>query len=78
MSNPLLVEGVTDAVCFVGGALLGYGLARLLGLDPLTEHYDLPSVVGIALVGLGGGVGLNLARRWRSNRKAPKATPPRR
>ena len=74
MNHPLWVEGVSDALGFVAGALLGYGLAMLLGLNPLTEHYDLPSVAGIALVGLGGGAGLNMARRWRLKRNTPDKT----
>jgi hypothetical protein len=64
-SNPLLVEGVSDAVGFLGGALAGYWLARLLGLDPFSEGYDLASIIGIGAVGLGGGLGLQVARRWR-------------
>ncbi|WP_101049853.1 hypothetical protein [Macromonas nakdongensis] len=69
MSNPLLVEGVSDAVGFLGGALAGYGLARVLGLDPFSEGYDLATIVGIGAVGLGGGLGLQLARRWRLARR---------
>lgn len=66
--HPLLVEGLSDAVGFVGGALLGYWVARLIGVDPLAQGYDAQSLTGIALVGLGGGVGLHLARRWRKAR----------
>lgn len=64
----LLIEGVSDAVGFVGGALAGFWLARLAGLDPFSEGYGAGSVLGIAIVGLGGGVGLGLARRWRRAR----------
>ncbi|MFD0669211.1 hypothetical protein ACT80S_15935 [Ramlibacter sp. MAHUQ-53] len=66
--HPLLVEGLSDAVGFVGGALAGYWVAMLLGVDPLAQGYDAVSVTGIALVGLGGGIGLHLARRWRRAR----------
>jgi F0F1-type ATP synthase assembly protein I len=66
MKNSLLLEGVSDAVGFVAGALLGYGLGHLLGLDIFAPGYGNASIGGIVLVGLGGGGGLNLARRWRS------------
>ncbi len=65
MKNSLLLEGVSDAVGFVTGALLGYGLGNLLGLDIFAPGYGNASIGGILLVGLGGGGGLQLARRWR-------------
>jgi hypothetical protein len=65
MTNSLLLEGVSDAVGFVLGALLGYGLGQLLGLDIFAAGYGNASMGGIVLVGLGGGTGLSLARRWR-------------
>jgi hypothetical protein len=66
--HPLLIEGVSDAIGFVGGVLLAYWAARLLGLDPLAPGYGGAALGGIVLVGLGGGVGLQLARRWRRSR----------
>jgi hypothetical protein len=66
MTNKLLIEGLSDAVGFVGGALLGFWLGRLLGLDVFASGYGSASVGGIMLVGLGGGAGLQLARRWRA------------
>ena len=66
MSNPLLLEGLSDAIGFVGGALLGFWIGRLLGLDIFAAGYTNASIGGIVLVGLGGGGGLQLARRWRS------------
>jgi hypothetical protein len=66
MTNKLLVEGLSDAVGFVGGALLGFWLGRLIGLDVFTPGYGNASMGGIVLVGLGGGFGLQLARRWRA------------
>jgi len=66
----LLVEGLSDAIGFVGGALLGYWIGRLLGLDIFAEGYDNSAIGGIVLVGLGGGLGLQLARRWRKRQKA--------
>jgi F0F1-type ATP synthase assembly protein I len=65
MKNKLLLEGLSDAVGFVGGALLGFWIGRLLGLDIFAAGYGNASVGAIVLVGLGGGAGLQLARRWR-------------
>ncbi|MEG0920084.1 MAG: hypothetical protein RSD57_06040 [Comamonas sp.] len=62
----LLVEGLTDAVGFVAGALLGWGLSHLLGLQLFAEGYGRGSIIAIALVGLGGGAGLQMARIWRN------------
>ena len=67
--NPLLIEGLTDAAGFVAGALIGFALARLLGLDPLADGYGNSAIGGILLCGLGGGAGVQLARRWRASRK---------
>jgi hypothetical protein len=69
MKNNLLIEGLSDAVGFVGGALLGFWLGRLLGLDVFAAGYGNSSIGGIVLVGLGGGVGLQLARRWRNRQQ---------
>jgi hypothetical protein len=70
MKNNLLIEGLSDAVGFVGGALLGFWLGRLLGFDVFAAGYGNASIGGIVLVGLGGGGGLQLARRWRSRQGA--------
>ena len=66
----LLVEGLSDAVGFVGGALLGFWAGHLLGFDIFEAGYGNGAIAGIVLVGLGGGLGLQIARRWR-NRKKP-------
>jgi hypothetical protein len=66
----LLIEGLSDAIGFVGGALLGYWIGRLLGLDIFADGYGNSAIGGIVLVGLGGGLGLQLARRWRKRQKA--------
>ncbi len=63
--NPLL-EGISDAVGFVGGALLGFWAGRLLGWDVFASGYGTDSIGGIVLVGLGGGLGLQLARKWQA------------
>jgi hypothetical protein len=67
--NPLLLEGLADAVGFVGGALIGYWLGLAFGLDIFEAGYTNASIGAILLVGLGGGIGLQLARRWRLARK---------
>jgi hypothetical protein len=66
MKNRLLLEGISDAMGFVVGALLGFGLGQLLGLDIFAPGYGNSSLFGIVLVGLGGGTGLQVARRWRA------------
>ncbi|MEI6760307.1 MAG: hypothetical protein WCO22_07635 [Betaproteobacteria bacterium] len=66
------VEGLADAVGFVGGALLGFWLGRLVGLDVFSPGYNAASMGGIVLVGLGGGLGLQLARRWQLARRHKK------
>ena len=65
----MLLEGLSDAVGFVGGALLSFGIGYLLGLKIFDAGYSNSSIVGIVLVGLGGGLGLQAARRWRSRQK---------
>ena len=70
--NKLLLEGLSDAIGFIGGALLGYWVGRLLGLNIFAEGYGNASIAGIVLVGLGGGIGLQLARRWRVKRNKQK------
>lgn len=72
MKNNLWLEGLSDAVGFVGGALLGFWAGRLLGLDVFAAGYGGASIGGIVLVGLGGGLGLQLARRWRARQAAAK------
>jgi hypothetical protein len=67
--NPLLAEGLTDAVGFVGGVLVAYGAGTLLGFDPMAAGYEGSAIAGIVLAGIGGGVGLQLARRLRAGRK---------
>lgn len=68
MHNSLWLEGLSDAVGFIGGALLGFWAGRLLGLDIFAPGYGNASIGGILLVGLGGGGGLQLARRWRAGK----------
>jgi predicted lipid-binding transport protein (Tim44 family) len=70
MSRNLLAEGLSDAVGFVGGALLGFWAGRLLGWNIFAAGYGIDSIGGILLVGLGGGLGLQLARRWQAAQAA--------
>ena len=65
----MLIEGLSDAIGFVGGALLGWWIGRLLGLNIFDPGYSNNSIFGIVLVGLGGGLGLQVARRWRNRPK---------
>jgi len=66
-----LIEGVTDAIGFIVGSLVGYGLGENLGLEIFSEGYSLASLGAIALVGLGGGFGLQAARHLRGKLNAP-------
>ncbi len=70
MKNSPLLEGISDAVGFVGGALLGFWGGQLTGMDLFAPGYGAASIGAILLVGLGGGVGLQLARRWRASQAA--------
>jgi hypothetical protein len=72
MSRNLFAEGLSDAVGFVGGALLGFWAGRLLGWNIFAAGYGGDSIGGIVLVGLGGGLGLQLARRWQALQAAAK------
>ena len=64
-----LIEGLTDAIGFMVGALLGYGIGVAFGLDLFAPGYGTGSIIAILLVGIGGGMGLQTARHFR----APKA-----
>ena len=64
-TRKLMLEGLSDAVGFVGGALLGFWLGRLFGFDIFADGYGNSAIAGIVMVGIGGGLGLQLARRWR-------------
>ena len=69
MARNLLAEGISDAVGFVGGALLGFWIGRLIGWDVFASGYGIDSIGGILLVGVGGGLGLQLARKWQASRE---------
>ena len=64
-TSQLLLLGVAQAVLFVAGALLGRWLGLALGLDAFgPDGYTNKAILGIALIGLGGGGGVQLARAW--------------
>jgi hypothetical protein len=66
--HPLLQEGLIDALGFVAGALLGWWIGEALGFPLFAEGYGNASLLAIALVGLGGGLGVQAARRWRARK----------
>jgi hypothetical protein len=61
--------GFSDVLGFVGGCLIAYGLGKLIGMDALAAGSDNSSMGGIVLIGLGGGLGLQWARRWQQGRQ---------
>jgi hypothetical protein len=70
MARNLLLEGISDALGFVGGALVCFWVGRLLGWNIFAAGYGNESIGGIVLVGLGGGLGLQLARRWQASQQS--------
>jgi len=65
-----LAEGLVDAAAFVGGALGGWGLGRLLGFDAMAgAGWDSRSMVGLVFILAGCGVGQYAARRWKTLRR---------
>jgi hypothetical protein len=67
-TRKLLLEGLSDAVGFVVGAVAGYWIGQLLGWNLFSAGYSGTSIGAILLVGLGGGSGLQLARYWRKQK----------
>jgi hypothetical protein len=70
MSEPgkrALSEGLVDAAGFFVGALAAATIARSIGFDFLEPGYGPPVLVGLMMVGVGGGVGLQVAR-WIKSR----------
>ena len=67
-----LLEGLSDAIGFFVGALLGYGMGVGLGFNLFAEGYDGGSITAIVLVGIGGGLGLQAARRFRTPSNTPE------
>ena len=65
-TSGLFAEGATDALGFFVGALAGALLARVIGFDFLEPGYGTKVLIGLAMVGAGGGIGIQLARRRRA------------
>lgn len=64
-TGQLLVLGIAQAVGFFVGAMLGRWIGLMLGWDAFGPGgYTGTAMAGIVLVGLGGGGGVHLARRW--------------
>ncbi|MBN9330370.1 MAG: hypothetical protein ABT03_04120 [Comamonas sp. SCN 67-35] len=59
-----LLSAVAQAIGFIAGALAGYMLARWLGVDLVHHAYGPRSVLAVAAVGLGGGIGIAAGRHW--------------
>jgi hypothetical protein len=70
-TSSALIVGLTDAAGFLVGALAGALLSHLLGFKFMDQAgYGMGVLAGIAIVGLGGGLGLRFARRWRERRSS--------
>ena len=69
----MLIEGLADAIGFIGGALMGFWLGKLLGLNIFDPGYSNASLVAIGLAGLGGGLGVQVARRVLLTHRAKQA-----
>ena len=69
-SKTLLLDGLADAVGFIGGSLVSFWLGRLFGFDIFDAGYSNTTIAGIVMVGIGGGLGLQIARRARGQQKA--------
>ena len=67
-SSKLFAEGFTDALGFIVGALAFALLARVIGFDFLEPGYGTRVLIGLAMVGAGGGVGVQVARRLLAQR----------
>jgi hypothetical protein len=68
-----LIEGVSDAVGFILGGVLGFAIGQLLGWNIFDTSYGARTIAGIALCGIGGGMGLRAARAWRQSRRKDAA-----
>ena len=72
-SKTMLMDGLADAVGFVGGSLISFWVGRLLGFDIFDAGYSNTTIAGIVMVGIGGGLGLQIARRVRATQRAKQA-----
>lgn len=67
-----LVVGISDAVGFLGGTIIGYWIGQWTGADLHQPGYGMAAMIGIVLVGLGGGLGLQAARKWQRSQAESK------
>ena len=67
------MDGLADAVGFIGGSLMAFWLGRLLGINIFDAGYSNTTIAGIVMVGIGGGLGLQVARRVRATQRAKQA-----
>lgn len=72
MYSQLFKQGLYDALGFLLGSLLGYGLGQLLSIDLFAPGYSFMSLFGIALIGIGGGMGLQASRFFLSKQTPPE------
>ncbi len=62
--NRAVREGLADAVGFVLGALAGWGLGRMLGVDFInSKEWDTAQMGALVLIVVGCGVGRWAARK---------------
>ena len=66
------MKGLSDTLGVVGVALLGFGASHLFSLNIFDAGCSHSSIFGIVLVGLVGGLGLQIARGWRHRKHAIK------
>ncbi len=72
MYSELLKQGIFDALGFFVGSLLGYGLGQLLSIDLFEPGYSFMSLLGIAFIGIGGGMGLQASRFFLQKKSPPE------
>jgi hypothetical protein len=72
MNKSPLAEGLSDALGFITGAILAYLAGLLFGLNAMAPGYGNSTIAGMVLIGLGGGLGVQLARRWHALRNKTK------
>ena len=74
-SADALAEGLADGLGFLGGALAGWQLGRLLGLDVLAPgQFTWQSVAAWVLLLAGCGAGKWASLRWRARRQRNAST----
>ena len=67
--NQLLVEGLTDCIGFASGAFLCYWIGTMAGFNmAMAGNTSNAGILSVVFMLLGGGLGLKLARRFRSTR----------